>query len=158
MNLKQAALVLVLGLVGAGAHAQKKKPLIDTVSGQEYGMAGCGLGSIVFGDKPGMIQVIAATLNGTYGNQTFGITSGTSNCESSMKSAKADQFIEVNKIALEKEMARGQGESLSSLGNMMGCQNQTFSSEMTASYKRAFPQGNATTTDLNKIAIASCEL
>lgn len=158
MNLKQIALVLVLGLVGVGAHAQKKKALVDEVSGQGYGMAGCGLGSIVFGDKPGFIQIVAATLNGTGGNQTFGISSGTSNCEGMMKSAKADQFIEVNKLALEKEMVRGQGENLSSLQNMMGCQNETFSSEMTANYKRGFPQGNATAADLNKIAIASCEL
>jgi hypothetical protein len=158
MNLKQIALVLVLGLVGMGAQAQKKKALVDEVSGQGYGMAGCGLGSVVFGDKPGLVQVVSSFLNGTSGNQTFGISFGTSNCEGMMKSAKTDQFIEVNKLALEKEMVRGQGENMSSLQNMMGCQNETFSNEMTANYKRGFPQGNASVADLNKIAIASCEL
>lgn len=60
------ALVL---LIAGTAHAQ-------------YGMDGCGLGSIVFGNDNGTLkQVIAATLNGT-GMQTFGITSGTSNCVS----------------------------------------------------------------------------
>jgi len=57
---------------------EKRRGLEEQVSGQGYGMAGCGIGSIVFADKPGMIQIIAATLNGTAGSQTFGITSGTS--------------------------------------------------------------------------------
>ena len=43
-----------------------------------YGAAGCGLGSMVFGSKPGAEQVVAATTNGTFGSQTFGITFGTS--------------------------------------------------------------------------------
>lgn len=41
---------------------------------------GCGLGYILFKDpkNPGiLIQVFAATTNGTFGNQTFGISSGT---------------------------------------------------------------------------------
>ncbi|MFN8945903.1 MAG: DUF3015 family protein, partial [Pseudobdellovibrionaceae bacterium] len=84
MNLKTAALVLVLGLVSVGAQAQKKKALVDEMSGQGYGMAGCGLGSVVFGDKPGFIQIFAATLNSIGGNQTFGISLGTSNCEGMM--------------------------------------------------------------------------
>jgi len=50
---------------------------------QPYGMAGCGLGSIAFGNDQTMFkQVLAATTNGTFGTQTFGITSGTSNCVS----------------------------------------------------------------------------
>ncbi|MEN0057326.1 MAG: DUF3015 family protein, partial [Bdellovibrio sp.] len=44
-----------------------------------YGTAGCGLGSLVFGNEKGPVQIVAATLNGT-GVQTFGITTGTSNC------------------------------------------------------------------------------
>ena len=45
-----------------------------------YGDAGCGLGSIVFGSEQGGVQVLAATTNGTFYSQTFGITTGTSNC------------------------------------------------------------------------------
>ena len=58
-----------------GSHA-------GTVQAQpgNYGDAGCGLGSILFGAKPGFVQVFAATTNGTFGSQTFGITTGTSNC------------------------------------------------------------------------------
>src|SRR6266545_2071443 len=45
-----------------------------------YGLAGCGLGSMLIGSKPGIVQIFAATTNGSFGTQTFGITSGTSNC------------------------------------------------------------------------------
>ena len=51
---------------------------LATVSAQ-YGMAGCGLGSVVISDD-GFLQVFAATTNGTSYSQSFGITSGTSNC------------------------------------------------------------------------------
>src|SRR5262245_21507042 len=48
-----------------------------------YGMSGCGLGSILFGtDQNKVMQILAATSNGCFGSQTFGITSGTSNCVS----------------------------------------------------------------------------
>jgi hypothetical protein len=87
-----------------------------------YGTAGCGLGSIVFGDKPGIIQILAATTNGTSANQTFAITSGTSNCGSSEPSAEsAKAFVETNREALAKDVARGKGETIASLTTLAGC-------------------------------------
>lgn len=83
-----------------------------------YGKAGCGLGSVVIGDQPGFAQVFAATTNGTSGSQTFGISSGTSNCGSGGKSAV--MFIEANKASLANDIARGQGETLSSLAKIYG--------------------------------------
>src|SRR6186713_935077 len=58
-----------------------------------YGPAGCGLGSMIFEPDSGFTQVFAATTNGTSGNQTFGITSGTSNCDpGAAKTASAKAF------------------------------------------------------------------
>lgn len=88
-------------------------------SGYSYGTAGCGLGSIVFGDKPGMVQIFAATLNGT-GVQSFAVTSGTSNCGSSGKSG-AYEFIKANKVALASEISRGQGEAIETLSKILNC-------------------------------------
>src|SRR5512145_696073 len=46
-----------------------------------YGAAGCGLGSMVFGNQPGFFQLLAGTTNHIiFFNQFFGITFGTSNC------------------------------------------------------------------------------
>ena len=61
------------------------------VSANGYGAAGCGLGAIVFGSKPGMIQVLAATTNATFYSQTFGITTGTSECGGGAVKVQAEQ-------------------------------------------------------------------
>jgi hypothetical protein len=91
-----------------------------------YGMAGCGLGSLVFQNDNAMIkQVLAATTNGTFGSQTFGITSGTSNCTAGgvLKSEKEQMaFVEVNFRDLKRDMAAGGGEFLSSFGTLLGCE------------------------------------
>ena len=88
-----------------------------------YGDAGCGLGSIVFGNEQGGVQVLAATLNGT-GIQTFGITTGTSNCNPAglVKLEKErEEFAEKNYPTLVKEMAMGEGENLETLASLYGC-------------------------------------
>ena len=88
-----------------------------------YGDAGCGLGSIVFGNEQGAVQVIAATLNGT-GVQTFGITTGTSNCNPAglVKLEKErEEFAMKNYSTLVKEMAMGEGENLDTLASLYGC-------------------------------------
>ena len=46
----------------------------------QYGLAGCGIGALVFEDKTGKIQLVAATLNGISSHQTSALSSGTSNC------------------------------------------------------------------------------
>ena len=87
-----------------------------------YGTAGRGLGAVVFGDKKGMIQIVAATLNGT-GVQTFGITSGTSECTDKSKNAMLDQesFIRTNFASVMRDAAAGQGEYVSTLATLLGC-------------------------------------
>jgi hypothetical protein len=109
-----------------------------------YGSAGCGLGSIVFGDKPGMIQVLAATTNSTFYTQTFGITSGTSNCadaEPSVESAKA--FVETNREALAKDAARGKGETISSLTMLAGCADAAaVGATLQSSFSTIFPEAS----------------
>jgi hypothetical protein len=92
-----------------------------------YGMAGCGLGSLLFGpdDEP-VAQLLAATTNGTFASQTFGITSGTSNCVSGgVVRAEREQaaFAEVNFHDLKRNMAAGGGEYLSSFSTLLGCED-----------------------------------
>lgn len=86
-----------------------------------YGAAGCGLGSVLFGNQPGFIQVVAATTNGIVGNQTFGITTGTLNCGAPATAAGAKVFIDANREALAKDMARGSGETIATLTSLTGC-------------------------------------
>jgi len=89
---------------------------------RKYGVAGCGLGSQLIGKRGS--QTSAATTNGTSANQMFGITSGTSNCVDGPKDEVAqqmDRFIYANKVALADDIARGQGDALSGLAQILNC-------------------------------------
>src|SRR5450432_2687117 len=91
---------------------------------QGFGEAGCGLGSMVFKDN-GAVQILAATTNGIFGNQTFAITSGTSNCApGGVIKAQREQaaFAEVNFQDLKRNMASGGGEFLTSFATLLGCE------------------------------------
>src|SRR5947207_14210834 len=77
-------------------------------------MAGCGLGYLLLSNKDNtkVTQVLGATTNGTFGTQTFGISSGTSGCteDGAVKVARATEvYAEVNLDSLRHEMAMGKG-------------------------------------------------
>jgi len=94
----------------------------------ENNIGNCGWGSKLFDGQSGIApQVLAVTTNGTFGNQTFGITSGTSGCtqDGAVKSNwKTALFIDGNKDALARDMSVGSGETLDSLAHLMGVQAQ----------------------------------
>jgi hypothetical protein len=144
----------------------KKLALLSTVAGflvmgasaahaQGYGMAGCGLGSIAFGQQnTAMMQILAATTNGTFASQTFGITSGTSNCVSGgvVKSQREQAaFAEVNFQDLKRNMASGGGEFLTSFATLLGCEESAKPAlaKMTqAKYESILPSEKSTPMDL----------
>lgn len=107
--------VAVLSLVSAAAAVDPKN-------------TGCGLGSMVWEGQNGLVsQTFAATTNGTFGNQTFGITSGTSNCEqyqSLTMNKQLNIFVADNMDSLAKDIAKGQGEYLDTMAGLMEL-NQT---------------------------------
>lgn len=105
----------------ASKRPNRKKGIVDQVSGQGYGMAGCGLGSILFGERPGMVQIFAGTTNSIYSNNTFGVSSGTSNCSDDAQEMAALIFIETNRQSVESDVARGGGETLSAFYDIAGC-------------------------------------
>jgi hypothetical protein len=88
---------------------------------------GCGLGKLAWSDyshqKNIGPQVLMATTNGTFGSQTFGISTGTSGCTNDgkvMAEHKTTMFAQLNFENLSQEMAQGQGEHLASLATLMG--------------------------------------
>ncbi len=119
----------------------------------DIGSAGCGLGNMLLGSDPGFIQVPAATTNGTSGNQTFGITTGTSNCGSGAMNAQLNNYVESNKIALAKEAARGQGETLAGLSQIVGCKNG-FETQIKSHYSQIFSNDNTQDISSKIIQIA----
>ena len=58
-----------------------------------------------------------------FGTQTFGISSGTSNCVESSGTQGARTFIEGNREALAKDAARGSGETIVTLSAVAGCKD-----------------------------------
>jgi hypothetical protein len=131
---KYIVLAISAGLLGVTA-------VVPVAQADEYGTAGCGLGSILFGNKPGIVQILAATTNGLSGNQTFAITTGTSNCEDSAPSAENTKaFVQANREAVAKDIARGSGETISSLSTLAGCSDPAaVGATLQKEFKRIFP-------------------
>ena len=143
-------LVVLLALTSTAAFAASNdgiKNRANTGMGgtAAYGMAGCGLGSLVFKENT-KAQILAATTNGTFGSQTFGITFGTSNCAENGHMASKEQvqsFIAANQQSLQNDVARGNGETLSGLAELMGRKNSPeFNATMKANYKNIFASNN----------------
>jgi hypothetical protein len=142
---KQFFIALMGTLLVAGTAAAEPK----------YGAAGCGLGSMLFSPNSGFLQIFAATTNGISGNQTFGITSGTSNCsnpEGGKESAKA--FVETNRQALAKDIARGQGETIQSLAQLAGCKDSSqVGMSLQTHYDTIFPDAGVSDVSVSESVV-----
>lgn len=106
----------------------KKLLLTVVLTGASFGVfangpAGCGLGTAVVFQNANEFHehVLAATTNGTSGNQTFGMTSGTLGCEAANGPLKKGlaMFLNKNLEPLAVDVAKGQGETLDALANLM---------------------------------------
>jgi hypothetical protein len=111
-----------------------------------YGSAGCGLGSLLFEPGNGFTQVFAATTNGTSGTQTFGITSGTSNCDAAgYQPGSAAAFIQTNRAALAKDIARGKGATIAGLTDLAGCSDsKAVGHRLQRNFQQIFPSAAVT--------------
>jgi len=145
----------VAGSVMAGLVAVAT--VVPSAKAEPYGTAGCGLGAIVFKDKPGFIQVVAATLNGSSGNQTFAISTGTSGCgKSEPAPAAAAAFIETNREAFAKDAARGQGETISNLSTLAGCSDAAaVGTVLQSEFSSIFTDASAADTAVSKGALST---
>ncbi len=136
-------LIAALTVIGTAAQA----------AGQND--AGCGIGSMLFKEQQPVHQIVAATTNGCFGNQTFGITTGTLGCTSGglIKSSKEREvFVATNLRAIERELAAGKGQYASSLATLSGCgaKSEEFLSLSKARYEKLFPSANIGAAELIK--------
>lgn len=130
--------LLTVSSLNVFAQAKKAAPAAKAGFTREYGLAGCGLGSVLMGKRGA--QIFAATTNSTAWNQTFGITFGTLNCVDSASAEVAgrmDQFILVNRSQVQGDIARGQGETISALSTYMGC-SSNIGPALKANYSTIF--------------------
>lgn len=125
-------------------------------------IAGCGLGTaVVFKNADTWIEnVLAATTNGTSGNQTFGMTSGTLGCEGANGPlAGVQTFMDNNMDQLAMDVANGQGETLDALAEVAGIQAQdqlAFRSALKENFDNMFSADStsATAYDAMKTAMS----
>ena len=142
---KLATIVAVLSLAPALAMAAGNHP-----------MAGCGLGYLLMSNKDNtkVTQVLGATTNGTFGSQTFGITSGTSGCteDGAVKFVKATEvFAEVNMPNLRSDMASGRGEYVGAFATLLGAndeQRPALVAFLKAHYQELFPSLQTTAPEM----------
>ena len=121
---------------------------------------GCGLGSMLFEGQNGLMsQTAAYTTNGTFGNQSLGITSGTLGCDSPQSFTKNETlniFVAENMDNLASDIASGKGESLDTLAELIELpaeKRPAFFAALQGDFDRIYPSAQVTHTDvIEKIA------
>ncbi|MEH0741695.1 DUF3015 domain-containing protein [Vibrio cholerae] len=116
---------------------------------------GCGLGTMIFDGQSGKVfKVLGATTNGTFGNQTFGITFGTLGCDGNgtINSAqKLALFIDGNMDNLARDIAKGEGETLATLSEVWGIQESdksAFNTLAQENFSQVFQSENVTSEEV----------
>lgn len=122
---------------------------------QQNNVGSCGWGSKLFHGQRGMVpQVLAVTTNGTSGNQTFAITSGTSGCTADgvvTSTWKTAMFVNSNMNKLAQNMSVGHGEALDTLASLLKIDvtdKEEFSRVSQASFGQIFTSKDATSNEV----------
>lgn len=106
----------VLSMVSVGA-------LADAAGGN-----GCGWGNMLFEGQRGLApHMLATTTNGTSGNATFGMTSGTNGCDTSARLGYGGRsLLAMNGMldSIAEDMAVGRGDALDAYATLLGVEQQ----------------------------------
>ncbi len=125
---------------------------LSSVAFAANNQTGCGLGSVIIKDDSSAVMLaLQATTNGTSGNQTFGITSGTSGCKKTklVMNERASEFVASNMDALAKEISVGHGESLDTLAELLNIENKAvFASALQANYNGIYSSKSVKMADV----------
>ena len=94
-------------------------------------------------------HVMGATTNATSGNATFGMSSGTNGCDASttIHYGGTPLFTQNNMDSLSRDIAQGDGETLSTYASIMNIQPQDiahFKSTLQENYAVIYPASGAT--------------
>lgn len=114
---------------------------------------GCGLGNQVIQNQDSVLkQVLAVTTNGTFGNQTFGITTGTMGCSKPallVSNEKAKAFVTNNMDVLAMDISKGQGESLDTLATLLNIKDKaSFNSKLQSNFSTIYSSSEVTSSEV----------
>ena len=116
-------------------------------AGQAASNTGCGLGTMLFknnADNSVVLQTFQATTNGFYGNQTFGITTGTSECKQPknfVSNQQLNEFMVANMDNLARDIAQGRGETLDAFAELLSVpaeKRAEFYGQLQSGFSRIF--------------------
>ena len=126
-----------------------------TASAVAPGGPGCGWGNMLFEGQSGMPMHLLATLvNGTSGNATFGMTTGTNGCDTSGSlSYSGSSLLGMTGVMEEvaQDMATGEGEALTALSVSMGIEASDrahFNAVMHENFAAIFPHQDVTADEV----------
>ncbi len=133
---------IVFSLAVAGA-------LVLASNAQAVDSTGCGLGSMAWRGQSGIApQVLAATTNGLFGTQTFGITFGTSGCDPNGRitggtGRMALAFMENNMEQYAMDAAAGRGETIETLAGILNMDSEKLGEISKQNFAYMFNDQNA---------------
>lgn len=126
--------------------------LSTSVLADAPGSQTCGWGNMLFKGQSGTpSHVLAATTNGSTGNNTFGMTFGTNGCSTKgTLTYGGKEMIDVSMIMDEfsEDVARGDGEALTAVAVSLGVTEEDralFKATMHNNFDSIFPSENVTT-------------
>ncbi len=113
-----------------------------------FAQPGCGVGAMIFKGQDGPApHILAATTNGSFGNQTFGMTTGTLGCNTSESVQSLAMYMDNNFDKIARDMSRGNGENLETMAVLLGVEQadrEAFRSLIQNNFATIVP--SATTT------------
>ena len=121
---------------------------------------GCGLGSMLIENQSTVLaQVVAVTINGISGNQTFGITSGSVGCSKPARLALNDQaqkFVADNMDALAIDVAVGEGENLDTFLSLVKVEDKAMASaKLKSDFSKIYSSSDVTSSEVIDNIISS---
>lgn len=105
-------------------------------------------------------HVLAATTNATFGNQTFGMTTGTLGCQTNESVQSMAMYMDSNIDKVARDMSRGSGENLDTLAVLLGVDDadrDAFRSVLQNNFATIFPSSDTTSDQAVNAIVALLE-
>lgn len=115
---------------------------------------GCGLGSMAWRGQSGIIpQVLAMTTNNTFGNNTFGVTFGTSGCDPNGRITGGTgkmvlAVIENNMEQFAMDASAGRGETIETIAGILNVDSEKLGAATQQNFAYLFTDENVEAVDL----------
>jgi ketosteroid isomerase-like protein len=126
-----------------------------------FAQPGCGVGAMIWKGQSGIApHVLAATTNGTFGNQTLGMTTGTLGCQTNQSVQSMAMYMDSNIDKVARDMSRGAGENLDTVAVLLGVEEtdrDSFRKILQDNFATIFPSSDTTSGEAVEAIVALLE-